>query len=140
MIVYSLESILEPLGDISEGVLIPEDLADQKLLAVNIVVVELLINLLEHCDPLQNVHGIEVIAEVSRPSMQNTNEMICKLFVCTFFACFAKSETMMKVGTMQYYILEPDIVCVAWEKVFMWFALSVTRLAEASQGDKSQNL
>ena len=48
MIVYSLESILEPLGDISEGVLIPEDLADQKLLAVNIIVVELLINLLEH--------------------------------------------------------------------------------------------
>ena len=115
---YSLESILEPLGDISEGVLIPEDLADQKLLAVNIVVVELLINLLEHCDPLQNVHGIEVIAEVSRPSMQNTNEMICKLFVCTFFACFAKSETMMKVGTMQYNILEPDIVCVG-ESVYV---------------------
>ena len=118
IIVYSLESILEPLGDISEGVLIPEDLADQQLLAVNIVVVELLINLLEHGDPLQNVHGIEVIAEVSGPSMQNTNEMICKLFVCTFFACFAKSETVMKVGTMPYNILEPDIVCVG-ESVYV---------------------
>jgi len=64
-----LESILEPLGDISEGILIPEDLADQQLLAVNIVVVELLINLLEHGDPLQNVHGIEVIAEVSGPGL-----------------------------------------------------------------------
>ena len=38
---------------------------------------------------------------------------------------------MMKVGTMQYHILVPDIVCVAWEKVFMWFARSVTRLAES---------
>lgn len=66
--------------------------------------------------------------------MQNQNEMICKLFVCKFFGCFAKSETMMKVGTMQYNILVPDIVCAAWEKVFMWFALSVTRLAEARQG------
>ena len=55
--------------------------------------------------------------------------MNCKLFVCNFFACFAKSETMMKEGTMQYHILVPDIVCVAWEKVFMWFALRVTRLA-----------
>ena len=82
---YSLESILEPLGDISEGVLIPEDLADQKLLAVNIVVVELLINLLEHCDPLQNVHGIEVIAEVSRPLMQNPNEMIYASCLCANF-------------------------------------------------------
>ena len=118
VIVYSLESILEPLGDISEGVLIPEDLADQQLLAVNIVVVELFINLLEHGDPLQNVHGIEVIAEVSGPSMQNTNEMICKLLVCTFFACFAKSETVMKVGTMPYNILEPDIVCVG-ESVYV---------------------
>lgn len=46
--VYSLESVLEPLGDIPEGVLIPEDLADQQLLTVNIIVVKLLINLLEH--------------------------------------------------------------------------------------------
>lgn len=86
MIVYSLESILEPLGDISEGILIPEDLADQQLLAVNIVVVELLINLLEHGDPLQNVHGIEVIAEVSGPSMQNTNDMqvVCVHIFCLF--------------------------------------------------------
>ena len=49
---------------------------------------------------------------------------------------------MMKVGTMQYNILVPDIVCAAWEKVFMWFALSVTRLTEARQGrgDISKNL
>ena len=38
---------------------------------------------------------------------------------------------MMKVGTMHDHILVPDIVCVAWEKVFMWFARSVTRLAES---------
>ena len=36
----------------------------------------------------------------------------------------------MKVGTMPYNILEPDIV---WEKVFMWFALRVTRQAESGR-------
>ena len=87
MIVHSLESILEPLGDISEGVLIPEDLADQQLLAVNIVVVELLINLLEHGDPLQDVHGIEIIAEVSGPKMRNKSndlQVVCFLIFCLF--------------------------------------------------------
>jgi len=64
-----LESVLEPLGDISEVVLVPENLADEELLAVHIVIIELLINLLEHGDPLQDVHGIEIIAEVSGPGL-----------------------------------------------------------------------
>ena len=62
-----LKSILQSSGNISKVFLILENLTDQQLLAVNIVVVELLIDLLEHGDPLQDVHGIEVIAEVSGP-------------------------------------------------------------------------
>ena len=66
-----LESVLEPLGDISEVVLVPENLADEELLAVDIVIIKLLINLLEHGDPLKDVNSIEVIAKVSGPKMRN---------------------------------------------------------------------
>ena len=82
-----LESVLEPLGDISEVVLVPENLADEELLAVDIVIIELLINLLEHGDPLQDVHGIEVIAEVSGPKMRNKSndlQVVCFLIFCLF--------------------------------------------------------
>jgi len=53
------ESSLELLGNGSVVLWLPHDLADQPLLAVQIVVVELLIDILEHGDPLDNVHAIE---------------------------------------------------------------------------------
>jgi len=61
-----LESSLELLGDGAvEGGLL-HDLADQPLLAVQVVVVELLIDILEHGDPLDNVHALEE-AVLGRP-------------------------------------------------------------------------
>jgi len=54
-----LESSLELLGDGSVVLWLPHDLADEPLLAVQVVVVELLIDILEHGDPLDNVHAIE---------------------------------------------------------------------------------
>jgi len=54
-----LESSLELLGNGSVVLRLPHDLADQPLLAVQVVVVELLIDILEHGDPLDNVHAIE---------------------------------------------------------------------------------
>lgn len=53
------ESGLELLGNGSVVFWFPHDLADQPLLAVQVVVVELLIDILEHGDPLDNVHAIE---------------------------------------------------------------------------------
>ena len=67
-----LESRLHLLGNVSEVFLLLQDFTDQPLLAFQVVVVELLINLLEHGDPLDDVHGIEVIAIRSRPD-RNTN-------------------------------------------------------------------
>jgi len=54
-----LESSLELLGNSSVVVWFAHDLADQPLLAVQVVVVELLIDILEHGDPLDNVHALE---------------------------------------------------------------------------------
>jgi len=54
-----LESSLELLGNSSVVLWLPHDLADEPLLAVQVVVVELLIDILEHGDPLDNVHAIE---------------------------------------------------------------------------------
>lgn len=54
-----LESSLELLGDGAvEGGLL-HDLADQPLLAVQVVVVELLVDILEHGDPGDDVQAIE---------------------------------------------------------------------------------
>jgi len=61
-----LESSLELLGNGSVVVWLAHDLADQPLLAVQVVVVELLIDILEHGDPLDNVHALEE-AVLSRP-------------------------------------------------------------------------
>lgn len=54
-----LESSLELLGDgaVESGLL--HDLADQPLLAVQVVVVELLVDILEHGDPGDDVQAIE---------------------------------------------------------------------------------
>jgi len=58
-ILGQFEARLEVPGDISEVVLLLEDLADQSLLALDVVVVKLLVDLLEHRDPLQDIHGVE---------------------------------------------------------------------------------
>jgi len=71
-----LESSLELLGDSTvEGGLL-HDLADQPLLAVQVVVVELLVDLTEHGDP---GHDVEVIEEsvVGRP----IDTLIISLFI-----------------------------------------------------------
>jgi len=54
-----LESGLELLGNSSVVLWLPHDLADEPLLAVQVIVVELLIDILEHGDPLDNVHALE---------------------------------------------------------------------------------
>jgi len=54
-----LESSLELLGNGSVVLWLAHDLADEPLLAVQVIVVELLIDILEHGDPLDNVHAIE---------------------------------------------------------------------------------
>ncbi len=62
-----LESGLELLGNGSVVFGLPHDFADETLLAVQVVVVELLIEILEHGDPLDDVQGVEVISILSRP-------------------------------------------------------------------------
>jgi len=54
-----LESGLELLGNSTVVFWFSHDFADQSLLAVQVVVVELLIDILEHGDPLDDVHAIE---------------------------------------------------------------------------------
>jgi len=71
-----LESSLELLGDGAvEGGLL-HDLADQPLLAVQVVVVELLVDLLEHGDPGHDVQAIEE-SVVGRP----IDTLIISLFI-----------------------------------------------------------
>lgn len=64
-----LESGLHLPGNVSEVFLFLENFADESLLAFKVVVVELLIDLLKHGDPLDHVHGIEVIAIGGGPSL-----------------------------------------------------------------------
>ncbi len=52
---HSLESSLELHGSSSVVLRLPHDLADESLLAFQVVVVELLIDILQHGDPLDNV-------------------------------------------------------------------------------------
>lgn len=63
-----LESRLELPGNCSVVLGLPHDLADEPLLAVKIVVVELLIQVLEHGDPLDNVEGVAEVTILSRPT------------------------------------------------------------------------
>ena len=66
---HSLESTLELLGNGSVVLWLPHDLADQPLLAVQVIVVELLVQLLEEGDPLDDVQGVEVITISGRPEL-----------------------------------------------------------------------
>ena len=54
-----LEARLQVPGNISEVFLLLQNLADQSLLALDVIVVKLLVDLLEHRDPLQDIHGVE---------------------------------------------------------------------------------
>jgi len=56
-----LESVLEFLGHVSEVFGFPHDFADESLLAVQVIVVEFFIQILEHGDPLDDVHSLVAI-------------------------------------------------------------------------------
>ena len=56
-----LESVLEFLGHSSEIFGFSHDFADQSLLAIKIVIVEFFIDILEHGDPLDDVHSLVAI-------------------------------------------------------------------------------
>jgi hypothetical protein len=57
-----LESVLEFLGHGSEVFGFPHDFADESLLAVQVIVVEFFIQILEHRDPLDDVHSLVSIS------------------------------------------------------------------------------
>jgi len=57
-----LESVLEFLGHGSEVFGFPHDFADESLLAVQVIVVEFFIQILEHGDPLDDVHSLVSIS------------------------------------------------------------------------------
>jgi len=57
-----LESVLEFLGHGSEVFGFPHDFADESLLAVQVIVVKFFIQILEHGDPLDDVHSLVSIS------------------------------------------------------------------------------
>jgi len=57
-----LESVLEFLGHGSEVFGFPHDFADESLLAVQVIIVEFFIQILEHGDPLDDVHSLVSIS------------------------------------------------------------------------------
>jgi len=65
-----LESRLELLGDGSVVLWLPHDFADEPLLAVEVIVVELLVQVLEHGDPLDNVERVGEVTILSRPILR----------------------------------------------------------------------
>ena len=64
---YLLESVLELLGHAAVVFGFLHDLTDEPLLAVQIVVVELFVQILEHGDPLDDVESVVVISVIGRP-------------------------------------------------------------------------
>merc|ERR1712141_657121 len=68
-ILGELEARLQVPGDISEVFLLLQNLADQSLLALDIIVVKLLVVLLQHGDPLEHVHGVESPSLVAGPGL-----------------------------------------------------------------------
>jgi len=62
-----LESVLELLGHAAVVFGFLHDLTDEPLLAVQIVVVELFVQVLEHGDPLDDVKSVVVISVIGRP-------------------------------------------------------------------------
>merc|ERR1712141_513042 len=68
-ILGELEARLQVPGNISEVFLLLQDLADQSLLALDVVVVKLLVDFLQHGDPLEHVHGVESPSLVAGPGL-----------------------------------------------------------------------
>jgi len=64
-----LESVLELLGHAAVVFGFLHDLTDEPLLAVQIVVVELFVQVLEHGDPLDDVKSVVVISIIGRPGV-----------------------------------------------------------------------
>lgn len=73
---HSLKSVLELPGEGSVVLGLLHDFADEPLLAVEVVEVELVVQLLEHGDPLDHVHAVEVIAILGRPVFSNRISLI----------------------------------------------------------------
>ena len=72
---YLLESVLEFFGHSSEVFGFPHDFADEPLLAVQVIVVELFVQVLEHGDPLDDVHSLVAISIIVGPNeKKNQNE------------------------------------------------------------------
>ena len=65
---YLLEASLELLGGGTVVVGLPHDFADEPLLALEVVVVELLIEVLEHGDPLDDVEGGAEVVGIVGPA------------------------------------------------------------------------
>lgn len=70
-----LESSLEFLGSGTIVVGFPHDFTDESLLALEVVVVESLIEFLEHGDPLDDVERVELEAIVGRPKSSQACEL-----------------------------------------------------------------
>ena len=66
-LLYLLETGLHPGGDCAKVVLALHDVTEEPLLALQVRVVELLVELLHHADPLQHVHRAEHRLIASRP-------------------------------------------------------------------------
>ena len=78
-----LESRFELLGHVAIVFGFPHDLADQPLLAVQVIVVEFLIEVLEHGDPLDDVQTVVVISVIGRSNDTQIEKLIqFHLFFC----------------------------------------------------------
>ena len=77
MIKNSLEARLQVPGDISEVFLLLQNLADQSLLALDVVVVKLLVDLLKHGDTLEHLHGVEFPSLVAGPGSKSRVKVNC---------------------------------------------------------------
>jgi len=64
-----LESVLELLGHAAVVFGFLHDFADEPLLAVQVIVVELFVQVLEHGDPLDDVKSVVVISIIGRPGV-----------------------------------------------------------------------
>ena len=72
-----LEARLQVPRNISEVFLLLQDLADQSLLALDVVVVKLLVDFLQHGDPLEHIHGVESPSLVAGPGSESRVKVNC---------------------------------------------------------------
>ena len=79
MQVVLLESVLELLGHAAVVFGFLHDFADESLLAVQVIVVERFVQVLEHGDPLDDVESVVVVSVIGRP-WENINLVQCTLY------------------------------------------------------------